>query len=314
MLLGGTRAFVVIFFAVILLGVTACGSSPTGVKEDEKKAERTPTAVETVRLAYETTARAESSRVSTRTIISGLPQQQGMPRSFTMTGEGFGDLEGKNAQMVIEMPMFGEMEVRYVGSTMYQKMPEAFTAGMPSGKAWIEVDYEKMMQEEYGASLSGMQEGAQGAPSDQLSYLRGVSDSVEELGTEEVRGAPTTRYRAEIDLDKAAPQEPEARRTYEKMTEGLRAEEIPTEVWIDEEGRVRRYEMTMPVPLPEGTPPTGQDDPTMTTTAEYYDFGTPIDVEPPPEDQTIPFEEVMELQKQQQQQQKAMRQQQYYTS
>ena len=85
------------------------------------------------------------------------------------------------------------------------------------------------------------------------------------------------------------------------MTEDLRAEKIPTEVWIDEQGRVRRYEMTMAMPLPEGTPQDGQGDPSMTMTAEYYDFGTPVNVEPPPKDKTIPFEELMELQRQQQQ-------------
>ena len=302
MLLVGMQALLAVVFAALLFSVTACGSSPAGVKDDGAKeqaeAEKPPTPVETVRLAYETTARAESSKFSTRSVMSGLPQQQGMPQSFTVTGEGVGNLDGKNARMVMQMPMFGEMEVRYVGSIMYQKMPESFAAEMPSGEEWIEIDYDKMMQEEYGAGISEMQGGMQGAPADQLSYLKGVSDSVEEVGTEEVRGAPTTHYRAEVDLDKAAPEDPQARRAFEKATESLRAEKIPTEVWIDEEGRVRRYEMTMPVALPEGESPAAQGNPTMTTTAEYYDFGTPVNVERPPEDQTVPFEKLMELQQQ----------------
>ena len=304
MLLGGTRAILGVVFAAILFGMTACGSTPAGVKEGAKereKAERPPTPVETVRLAYETTAKAESSKFSTRSVITGLPQQEGMPQSLTIVGEGSGSMDGKRAQMTMQMPMFGEMEVRYVGSTMYQKMPEPFTAQAPPGKRWVEIDQEKLMKEEYGTSLSEMQEGTQGTPSDQLAYLRGVSDSVEKLGTEEVRGAPTTHYRADVDLDKAAPKDPEARRAFERMTEDLRAEKIPTEVWIDEEGRVRRYEMTMAMPLPEGTPQDGQGDPSMTMTAEYYDFGTPVNVEPPPKDKTISFEKLIELQRQQQQ-------------
>ena len=303
-MLGGTRAFLAIVFAAILFGMTACGSTPAGVKEEgakeREKAERPPTPMETVRLAYETTAKAESSKFSTRSVITGLPRQEGMPQSLTIIGEGSGTLDGERAQMTVQMPMFGEMEVRYVDSTMYQKMPEPFTAQAPPGKRWVEIDQEKLM-EEYGTSLSEMQEGTQGTPSDQLAYLRGVSDSVEKLGTEEVRGAPTTHYRADVDLDKAAPKDPEARRAFERMTEDLRAEKIPTEVWIDEEGRVRRYEMTMAMPLPEGTPQNGQGDPTMTMTAEYYDFGTPVNVEPPPKDKTISFEKLMELQRQQQQ-------------
>lgn len=314
-MLGGTRAILGVVFAAILFGMTACGSTPAGVKEEgakeREKAERPPTPVETVRLAYETTAKAESSKFSTRSVLSGLPQQEGMPRSFTMTGEGSGNLDGKNTQMIMQMPMIGEMEVRYVDPMMYQKMPESFTPGMPPGKRWIELDYDKMMREEYGSSLSEMQGGAQGAPSDQLAYLRGVSDSVEKLGTEKVRDTPTTHYRADVDLDEAAPEDPQARRAFEKATEGLRSKTIPTEVWIDEEDRIRRYKMTMPVPLPEGASPTEEGDPTMTMTAEYYDFGTPVAVEPPPEDQTIPLEKLMELQREQQQQ---APQQQRYTS
>ncbi len=53
---------------------------------------------------------------------------------------------------------------------------------------------------------------------------------MEEVGTEEVRGAQTTHYRADIDLDKATPEDPQARRAFEKATENLRAEEIPTGV------------------------------------------------------------------------------------
>ena len=305
MLLGGTRSLLVVF-AVILFGATACGSSPAGVKEDgakeREKAEKPSTPVETVRMAYETTAKAESSKFSSRSVISGLPRQQGMPRSFAITGEGVGDLRGENGQMVMRMPMIGEMEVRYVGSVMYQKMPESFAAQMPPGKKWVEIDYEKMMQKEYGSSFSEMQEGMQGVPSDQLAYLRGVSDSVEELGTEEIRGVATTHYRADVDLDKAAPENPEARRAYEEMMASMRTQEIPTEVWIDDEGRVRRYEMTMPVAPPEGTAPAEQGDPTMVMTAEYYDFGTPVRVEAPPKDRTIPLDKLMELQNQQRQQ------------
>ena len=138
MLLGSTRALLAVVFAAILFSMTACGSSPAGVKDDgakeREKAEKPSTPVETVRLAYETTARAESSKFSTRSVFSGLPQQQGMPQSFTITGEGAGNLDGKNARMVMQMTMFGEMEVRYVGSTMYKKMPESFAAGMPSSE------------------------------------------------------------------------------------------------------------------------------------------------------------------------------------
>lgn len=100
--------------------------------------------------------------------------------------------------------------------------------------------------------------------------MRDGAREVEEAGSEDVRGTPTTRNTTTLDLSGAEGRD----------EEGL-PETVPTEVWIDEDGLVRRIRQRLPVG--EG----GDVDYTL----ELYDFGVQATVQPPPEEDTIPFQE-----------------------
>ena len=83
----------------------------------------------------------------------------------------------------------------------------------------------------------------QNDPSKMLEYLRAVS-KVEEKGSETVRGVPTTHYEARIQLDKVADKvSPEAARALEQISTGLGTNEIPIEVWVGDDGLVRKLTM-----------------------------------------------------------------------
>jgi hypothetical protein len=83
----------------------------------------------------------------------------------------------------------------------------------------------------------------QNDPSKMLEYLRAVS-KVEEKGSETVRGVPTTHYEARIQLDKVADKvSPEAARALEQIATGLGTDEIPIEVWVTDDGLVRKLTM-----------------------------------------------------------------------
>lgn len=58
---------------------------------------------------------------------------------------------------------------------------------------------------------------------------------------------------------------------------------IPIEVWIDDDGLVRRYDMAMQM---QGT--------TTTMTFEVLEYGVDVDVIAPPADVTVPFEQLVE--------------------
>ena len=217
---------------------------------------------------------------------AGAGAQQA-PTAFTLAAEGVVDYATGDAVMTMRFPGAGPMEMRVLGDVAYQKMPEEASGPATGGKPWAKIDMERLHREQYGASPAQMRSGATSDPTDQLGYLRGVSEGVEEVGEEKVRGVTTTHYEATIDPKKAAEQEEEqgaARRATEGMAEQIGSDEIPVEVWIDGEGRVRRYAMSVPLPnTSEGGSAAGGD---VTVVQELYDFGVPVRVEPPPPEQT----------------------------
>lgn len=287
---------------VVLAG--ACGTSESGgspAKDLEEKrlpaqAER-PTAVETVQVAYKDTAAARTARTyfeATTTAPAADPQStaRAKPMTFTMRGQGVIDFSGAASSMTMEMPGMGGFEMRQVENKIYMKVPEEFAAQMSGAKPWVEMDLDAVSRQQGSVNLGQMQPGVAQDPTGQLEYLRGVSESVEKVGKEQVRGTQTTRYRATIDLKKAAAQDdPETREAYDETIEMLGASKLPVEVWLDEQNRIRRLAMNSTVPAPESaaSPNASRGDATMRTqtVAEYYDFGVPVDVQAPPSDETM---------------------------
>jgi hypothetical protein len=102
----------------------------------------------------------------------------------------------------------------------------------------------------------------QNDPAKMLDYLRATSE-IEERGSERIRGVATTHYSARIQLDKVGERiSPEARRELRKLTEGAGIDELPIEVWIGDDGLVRRITMDW---HPQGG--------SFTTRIDFFDFG-----------------------------------------
>jgi hypothetical protein len=111
------------------------------------------------------------------------------------------------------------------------------------------------------------------------------------VGSEEVRGVDTTHYRAAIDLE-AALRQLEADEAFGELLDqdALDAaiaqfgdEPYDVEVWIDDDGLVRRQ--VVDIPSPEGD---------ATMTMEMFDFGEDVEVEVPDESDSIDFFDLME--------------------
>ncbi|CAA9463373.1 MAG: hypothetical protein AVDCRST_MAG25-1169 [uncultured Rubrobacteraceae bacterium] len=289
--------------AAIVVLAGACGSSEDGgssakslpergtLKGTPGKVER-PTPVETVQVAYRETAAESTAKTSFEITTTGPPvnpESSGQSDPVTMTGRGVVSFSGAASSMTVEMLGMGGFEMRQIEDTVYVKMPEDLVAQMPDAKPWMEVDLEAMYGQQYDASPAQMQGGAAQDPTRQLEYLRGVSDSVEKVGVEEVRGVRTTHYEAVVDLkNEAAGGDAEAQEAQDEMVEKLGASKFPVEVWLDDQNRVRRYAMNATVPVPEDAPEMSEGGKMQTSiVAEYYDFGTPVDVQAPPPDQTM---------------------------
>ncbi len=103
--------------------------------------------------------------------------------------------------------------------------------------------------------------------------LPDTAGDIEEVGPEDVRGVATTRYRMTVDLSDVEG----------AAEEGL-GETVPTEVWVGEDGLVRRLRQRLRI---SDAGQRGEVD----FTVEYFDFGVDERIEPPPQDDVISAEE-----------------------
>jgi len=198
-----------------------------------------------------------------------------LPRPMTATGHGAYNSEtGLSAMtMNMELPQLGQMKMEMVGdgTTMYMRM-DKMLGQLPGGKEWLEVDpFGGVSEEELMAG---------GGDAESSLQMLAASGGVEEMGREKVRGVPTRRYRATVDLaavsgllrdegkDELADQFDE----YVAM-----APSAPTvEVSIDAKEIVRRFRMVMEMPSEDGSPAM-----TMDMRMELFAFGAEPEIELP---------------------------------
>jgi hypothetical protein len=179
-------------------------------------------------------------------------------------------------------------ETLMLGEEVFLRSPlfELFT-GDPS--TWVRVDL-AATAEEAGLDASALV-GEQTGPAALVAQLEGASDEIEELGTDEVRDVSTTHMRVTVDtgaaIEQADPSIREQLRSYAEAT-GL-PETYPMELWIDDDGLVRRIRTVLDVDGPGGE----ADGVTQQTTLELFDFGVSLDLEPPLPEQTVDLAELV---------------------
>ena len=179
------------------------------------------------------------------------------------------------------------MEMVSEGTTLYMRSPLFSQGGMVSADKWLKLDLVELSKTQ-GLDLSQLQQAGSNDPRQGLAFLEGATeDGVENLGTDEIRGVETTHYRAEIDLESAtkksgAVTDPEA---FRRFVDSLGMDTIVVDAWIDDDNRVRRISMPLPVPY--------MADGEAAMTMDYYDFGTDVDVRIPPADEIVDFSDVL---------------------
>lgn len=172
-------------------------------------------------------------------------------------------------------------EMRFVDGVMYMRMPTELGAPTP----WISLDIAAVAGEDVLAELTAGSDVTQ-----TLHYLRGAGD-VTEVGREEVRGAPTTHYRADVDLGKAADLVPgDERAQFEAAVEQFETmagrTSMPVDVWIDDAGLPRRMNYRIEMDGGAfGDQLPGDGTLTMSFSMDVYDYGQPVSVSAPPPNQ-----------------------------
>jgi hypothetical protein len=291
-------AAVVAALAALVLG--GCAKAPM--------LDRTPSPEESLARIQATAAmvtEAKSARLSmsARTIFAG----EDVPAN-TVTTQGVYDFAAHKGQMDTTMKMAGipfkhTARTLITGSAVYMRMPEmpempgppdggpATPEGFGPGKPWIKLE---MSGELAGANMLGLGSGfgfGEGGsdPTEALEFLPTASKA-DAVGEEEVRGVRTTRYAVTFDPSKQADQLPKELR--DQFEESGLAFPKPADVWIDDQGRLRKiqYAVTLKIPA-EVTAEVTASQMTTEITLELYDFGVKVDVTPPPASQV----EVMDV-------------------
>ena len=265
-------------FGISALAMTAVLSACGGSSHSATPPVRKLSGSDLVLASVKTTAATKSAKVSLSMTVGGT-------ESVAVKFDGAVDFETGDSQFTADLGglmgsmMPGGLEMRVVNKVAYVKLPDSLAGflggagGSGSGGKWLAIDAAKA----HPGAPGGFSNLGQGDPTKFLAYLETVSDDVKQVGTDSVRGVETKHYKATLDLGKTIDQAKVPDSLREKLKglleqSGAQAQTIPVDVWVDNDGRVRRTTMQMQ---------------SATVTLELYDFGAPVNVEAPPADQII---------------------------
>lgn len=247
--------------AVIMF--SACGGQPFSSAVDEAHGRTTGAARVLAAVAH--VSDAKTARISMNVRVEGL----GAAPAVTVTASGVIDLGARRAAITMRAlagARSTEAEVRVIDGAVWTNSGSGWSSA-PAGSA-----------DPTGALTTD--------PTSFLAYLRGVANDVREVGHDTVRGVDTTEYAAKIDLRRAIERADAsgATRAQVQFALGLLGNvDLPVNVWIDAQDRVRKFELEMDMSgaLKHFGAPSGLH-PRMSIIVEFHDFGLPVHVEAPP--------------------------------
>jgi hypothetical protein len=274
----------------ILLGATLAGSATLAVLLSANPVGASlkhQSAAKLLRAAYSQTIDAKTAKV---TLSESITQSNALPLHVTISGAGSVDFDTSNCTLTFSSPhTAGDYSVLFVSPNLYIQLPAADKAQLPTGKTWISLNLNTVTEAKLGASLAQLSNSSQES-TQLLSYLQSVSTSgITTVGPAAIKGVPTTEYKATIDLAKVADQKsPLAQAAIKSLEAQVNATTLPVQVWLDAQGRVRQVSEQLQVSTnsqSSGGTTVPAASGSVSTTVDYYDFGTPVTVQPPPASQ-----------------------------
>jgi hypothetical protein len=202
--------------------------------------------------------------------------------SQSITGTGAADFVHRAFKLTINLPTGGSMTALGVGTTEYIQIPPAARAAIPGHTPWVSIDLNKVSKAKLGGSLAQVTSGQDNNPSQMLAQLSAVSDRVTIVGRATVDGVPTTEYRAQIDLAKAAARArtkagaAAAKQLARMLQKSLGTKTLPVRVWIDSDHLVRRFEEDIVAHAG------GSGSVTARVMMDFYQYGAPVHLSAPP--------------------------------
>ncbi|MDR0346229.1 MAG: hypothetical protein LBI49_24540 [Nocardiopsaceae bacterium] len=227
-------------------------------------------------VAHGTSVATAVTRTGARTAriaITTGARTQGMSFSFTQTGVF--DFARDRGMLSLRGPAGMAQEVRFLPPRTYLKLSTGAHGPLPHGKSWV--SFKAAPGNGPGAAMFGPAGSTD--PGDMLAALRAVSSGVTKLGSDVIRGVRVTHFRVSVDPAKAAARVPRSHRPgFEAFAHGLGAGTIPVDVWVDQHELVRQVRISLHPHHGQGIPAAAG----VTQTIDFWDFGVPVRVSPPP--------------------------------
>jgi hypothetical protein len=238
-----------------------------------------------VRAAYSQTVDAKTAKMT----LTETVDQNSLPLHVTISGQGSVDFTTGNGALSFSSSATGSFADRFISPNLYIQLPAADKGQLPSGKPWISINLNTVTEAKLGASLAQLSSTSQQS-TQLLSYLQSVSSTgITTVGPATIKGVATTEYKATVDLTKVADQKSPAEQASIKSLEAkLDATMLPVQVWLDAQGRVRQVSEQVQVSTTtqsSGGTTVPAASGSVSTTVDYYDFGTPVTVQAPPSSQ-----------------------------
>ncbi len=196
-------------------------------------------------------------------------------RTVPINGTGEFDFAARRGTITIALAQGGTRELRLIGEVIYEKLPQQ--ASQTGGKQWLKIDLNALSKTAGGRQLGSLSQSSD--PSQVLKYLQGSNGPVTTVGKEDVRGTPSTHYRAKVELAKAVQHGAFDQSSADAFVKQFGTGTFPVDVWIDKQGRADRTSYSLKPLSGVGS---------FTFTQELYDFGNAGvgELTPPPAAQT----------------------------
>lgn len=246
------------FVALVLAVVTGCGGAALVLQPVAQAATKTED--------------AGSAKVDLTMTLTAKGQ------TITIPGSGVADMKSGDADITIDMSkLTAQAGSQATGTDMteitkdgivYLKIP---FKGMPAGKQWLKIDPKAAAK---AAGLPFAQQTGQ-TPGQAVGILKNASTE-EKVGTETIDGVETTHYRTTIDTAKLFNSGSSNAQPWMKTALQNAPKSEAFDVWVDSSSLIRRMTFDM-----------GTKGATMAMTMDFSDFGTPLNVQAPPADETV---------------------------
>ena len=185
------------------------------------------------------------------------------------------------------------IEVVLSGTTIYEKAPSLTSA---TSKPWVAIDLNAIGKLVGVNGLGNLVQSESTDPTSGLQFLTGATGPVTVVGHNLVRGVPTTHYAVTTSLDAAVARAPAAEQPgLRRFIASFGVHATVANVWIDGQGRVRRYHYTIayrPTTATAAGVPAGALPKSVEVTTDLYDFGTAALISIPPRAQTANLSQV----------------------